>query len=829
MAQRPHLVVPPQFSSSSDFTSPSSGPRDQFRLPPRERTQHANALAAQVTEIASVAIEAVEAQREAGVANGNGIYVTFESEPMFELKFESLDVSRSGIELCTVKRLPDARTQATVFVPDGKLGYFLRKIEAYRDEQTKPRKEGAASRPKNQDLVESISNIQQAALEALWLEEGLPFPQDNSVRTWEVWLRRSGSIDHLSRLHEFARQFDLVVGQQFISFVDRVVVHVRGTAANLARSVDILGMIAELRAPKTTAAFFTNMDGKEQSEWVQELSDRIVPPVGNAPYVCLFDTGVSHPHPLLVKIADPADRHTYKPAWGLNDNKNHGTPMAGLASYGDLTGLLESSAPVQATHWLESVKIVHEPDPTNPDLYGAVTRESTYRVEVIPDRTRVFCMAVTSPDGRARGRPSSWSAAVDALSSGADDAQRRLFVLSAGNTDPGQRRNYPSSNMTDPIHDPAQAWNAVTVGGYTDKALIDSIQYPGWAPLAAQGDLSPSSCTATTWQARWPIKPDIVLEAGNMGKNPAFQDPDYIDDALLLLSTNRSTIAGNLLTSFRDTSAAAALGAQLAAATWSKYPTLMPETIRALLIHSARWTPAMGARFTRPDGSIDYRNLLRCFGFGVPDTQKLFFSLDNSLTLLAEEEIQPFHKDDDRVKTRELKLHSLPWPRDELQALGANKVRLRVTLSYFVEPSPGERGWGMKYGYPSHGLRFAVKKPLESIADFEKRVNRAERDEGYSAPQLSDAGWRFGARERGLSSLGSIHSDVWEGTAAELAARGHIAVYPTMGWWNKRQQLEGWKKSTRYSLVVSIETPELSTDIYSPVATQIGVPISVAV
>jgi len=354
------------------------------------------------------------------------------------------------------------------------------------------------------------------------MEDGMSFPQDNDTRTWEVWLRKADAIDHLVRLREFAPTFDLAVGQQFVTFVDRTVVHVRGSATNLARSVEILGMIAELHAPKTTAAFFTDLDGKEQTEWVRELADRIVLPPANAPFVCLFDTGVSHPHPLLSKLADAADRHTYKPAWGLNDSDNHGTPMAGLACYGDLTGLLESANPVQATHRLESVKVIHKPDPHDPDLYGAVTQESTYRVEVIPDRQRVFCMAVTSTDGRARGKPSSWSAAVDSLASGAADEQRRLFILSAGNTDPAQRANYPYSNFTDSIHDPAQAWNAVTVGGYTDKTIVDAVQYPGWTPLAAQGDLSPSSCTATTWQARWPIKPDIVLEAGNMARNPAF-------------------------------------------------------------------------------------------------------------------------------------------------------------------------------------------------------------------------------------------------------------------------------------------------------------------
>ncbi len=41
-----------------------------------------------------------------------------------------------------------------------------------------------------------------------------------------------------------------------------------------------------------------------------------------------------------------------------------------------------------------------------------------------------------------------------------------------------------------------------------------------------------------TWKrTRWPIKPDIVIEAGNLGSHPDHDDPDYIDDSLQLLST----------------------------------------------------------------------------------------------------------------------------------------------------------------------------------------------------------------------------------------------------------------------------------------------------
>jgi len=37
-------------------------------------------------------------------------------------------------------------------------------------------------------------------------------------------------------------------------------------------------------------------------------------------------------------------------------------------------------------------------------------------------------------------------------------------------------------------------------------------------------------------------------------------------------------------------------------------------------------------------------------------------------------------------------LHDLPWPTEQLQALGGAQVTLRITLSYFIEPNPGERG-----------------------------------------------------------------------------------------------------------------------------------------
>jgi len=53
----------------------------------------------------------------------------------------------------------------------------------------------------------------------------------------------------------------------------------------------------------------------------------------------------------------------------------HGTEMAGLALYGDLTPLLAGSMPVVLTHRLETVKILppRGKKPHPPDNWGSVT------------------------------------------------------------------------------------------------------------------------------------------------------------------------------------------------------------------------------------------------------------------------------------------------------------------------------------------------------------------------------------------------------------------------------------------------------------------------
>ena len=149
---------------------------------------------------------------------------------------------------------------------------------------------------------------------------------------------------------------------------------------------------------------------------------------------------------------------------------------------------------------------------------------------------------------------------------------------------------------------------------------------------------------------------------------------------------------------------------------------------------------------------------------------------------------------------------------------------MRVTLSYFIEPSPTRRGAQSRYRYASHQLRFDLREPDEANDDFRKRINQKAKAEVEDRPTRSGEpdGWYVGSETR---NRGSLHTDIWEGTAADLAARGLIAIYPVTGWWKELQARDQSQLGARYALLIPIETPVEEVDIWMPVAIEAGIPI----
>lgn len=835
--KRRHLVLE-KTSEAKPYTAHKAPGGAKPVLPELNRAQHGGALNAQLQELKPLAAVVKERQEEIGLEAGLGIQIQFLSRPDADLAFEKLasEAKHKGIELLSVQEVDGKAVVANVFVPDGQLQHFEKLVVDYLNEK---KTEAGVARD-NKKLLNTIGSIRASALTGLWTDapELLPADQDEQF-WWEVWLRRAkGDAGHY--LHDFRRIAALAgcqVSDAVVEFPERSVVVMFGSQRQLAQSVMLLNCVAELRRAKDTAAFFVGLTIPEQRQWAADLAARlqIEPDTNDVPRVCLLDSGVNRAHPLLEPLMDQADLHTVNAAWGAHDQANHGTGLAGLAAYGDLHEHLASNQPVQIGHRLESVKLTPNQGANAGDdkhharlFIDAVTLPETH----FGERKRVFTSAVTATDYRDFGRPSAWSSTVDALASDAlgEGAFPRLFVLSAGNIDDRNHwMQYPASLAVNQIHDPGQSWNALTVGAFSTKINLNEPNAAAFTPIAPEGALSPFTTTSSQWTNRaWPLKPDVVFEGGNAATDGVAADNFA---SLELLTTNNQPLT-RLFWTTNATSAASALCARMAAQIMAAYPQLRPETVRALIVSSAEWTEAMLQMFP-PQGAQRTKQenlaLIKHCGWGVPDLNRALWSAGNSLSLVIEDQLNPYVKEGSTIKTREMNFHALPWPLEQLEALQDTQVEMRVTLSYFIEPNPSARGSTSKYHYPSHRLRFAVRRPLESVENFQARINAATvREEEGRVAAPADPEWLLG---EGLRHRGSLHHDIWRGSAADLASRGFIGVYPANGWWRTRQAQERYGLPARYSLVVSIHTPGVDIDLYTPIeqliAAQVAVPIIV--
>tara|TARA_R110002095_G_scaffold178312_1_gene155630 strand:- start:570 stop:3116 length:2547 start_codon:yes stop_codon:yes gene_type:complete len=809
---------------------------------------HAARLKQHIKNVEKDFKDEAERRKEIGKSDDFGLILNVESAPGYPLKFTSLEKKPSklkdGINLLNVRyRVENGETVtcASILVPYGELDTLANKIEAYAD-RSKDSHSKKGVNPSNADLLSNINSIGSAALNALWTEAE-PLPETQDEIWWELWVSRAARATNkqkkwLEQFEEERVRLGLETNQFRLRLPDNDIILVKARLAELESSLDLLNSLTEIRKVRPCSVDLSELSGGEQHDWVDEAISRIQWPSEDAPAVCILDTGVNHAHPLLVNLLSENDLDSIVPQYGVADHPDqrsaHGTPMAGLAAYDDLRQLMLSTQRWLQTHRLESIKIIHDGNEHDPENYGAVTQEAVARPESKnPDRQRVYCLALTQNTPLDDGRPSSWSAAIDASASGSQEENnpKRLIMVSAGNHRNFLTYEYPKTLYESRIENPAQSWNSITVGAITRKNSIAEADDESRRSrtLAGFEELSPFSRTSKNWEPRWPIKPEIVMEGGNLAQSEAGHIVQK--DSLELLST-ASHFHTRPFTSMNATSAATASASRLAAQLMAKHPNHWPETYRGLMVHSAEWRNNM---LKGNDGSKRHiQEVMRQYGFGEPHQPRLFGSGESGVTMIIEDTIQPYDPESKAgaASLGYFNLHDLPWPKDVLDVHPDVELKMKVTLSYFINPCPGSRSWekNQKYHYASHLLRFKVKNKDESEEKFQRSLQKMiELDEddsveiGSPAP---DNKWVIGRKLRGKA--GSVVHDIWYGPAAQLSEMGQIAIFPVKGWFASRSFPEGHefydchKFPVRYSLIISIDA-EQEIGLYTSVSNLISI------
>jgi hypothetical protein len=824
------------YANTLDYQYPRNAFPPGLELSQRNRNQHGNRILNQLNAIRQQFDIPANVDLPPGILQDNVIYVDFISDWGHFMDFGALEQDREDphFQILNIREEqedtednPIFRYHVTLMMTQGGIGSFITKINDYINRNGQYRGQDTGH-PKYYKLFSNIETIQAATLRSFWTDEPeYPFPEDNEDIWWEAWFRKTTNDDfRIRRVLENLVTVGVQVGEAELIFAEHRVRLIKGTPTQLSQSILLLDNLSELRKPQETADFICHRDADFQDdlEWMNDLSQRTENGVDeDSVLICLLDSGVNNNHPLIASFLPNNRLYSYKPVdWGTGDNwpnGGHGTGVAGLALYGDMVDALADPAAIRILHGLESFKIIHSGDPNDPELYGAITEFAASSPLVdLPNNLRVFCLTITDKNLSFRGRPSAWSAAVDKIAFGSaiDPPAPQLIIASGGNAIMINHEDYPTVNLLESIHDPAQAYNAITVGSYTRKDRIDPAT--GYIHLAPNGNMAPSNTTSATWEHQWPLKPDIVMEGGN-----ASTDGVTVSDhhALKMLTADGDYPRFTFLP-FGDTSGAAALAAKMAAELRTAYPELWPETIRALMIHSAEWTSSMLNNRTWADLNENERKvLLRTVGYGVPILENALYSANNSLTLIAEREIQPYYLDGSTGKSKEYHLFELPWPSDILAGeLFAADVTLKITLSYYIEPNPGSKNkrYVNNFHYHSHALEFAVIKERETPEQFKRRISAAaELDEDQI--DNTDEAWSI----KRVRYRGSVKKDFIKMSGADMSVRNKIAIFPKPGWYRTRKKLHKENTVVRYSLVVTIETPDINVDIVTPVLNQIAI------
>ncbi|WP_143888528.1 S8 family serine peptidase, partial [Phocaeicola vulgatus] len=395
MERYEHIITPEQIKEAIVF-SPRKAGGGKSNIPVRNRTEHAAHLQ-QLFEMARVDNERIQGEMLAvSLPARTGTYLEFAGAPANDLMTKSLEDQKAGIRLLNIRNTPinesDNQTFATVFVPHGKEGEFISKLQKYASENT------PFGKPKNDKLFRSIESVNIALLKSLWTDDICNFPTEQND-WYEVWIRINESEALENQQQTFIETLDTLQirykTNSILTFPERSVILVYANKELLTNLLQSSDQIAEFRGVKTLANFLLNEYRSEQLEWIDDVRNRVVTNTNSNSVVCILDTGLNNGHPLITDIVPDRNCATVV-GEGSADRNGHGTNMCGITIYGDLSHCIANNNPIIIDNLISSVKLLPHNNDNPKESWGYLTEQAISVSDVIfPRKNICYCMAIT--------------------------------------------------------------------------------------------------------------------------------------------------------------------------------------------------------------------------------------------------------------------------------------------------------------------------------------------------------------------------------------------------------------------------------------------------
>ena len=478
---------------------------------------------------------------------------------------------------------------------------------------------------------------------------------------------------------------------------------------------------------------------------VQELGE-VPGPSEDAPGIVVLDSGLAAGHPVLAPAV--GDAQSFLLGASAADEHGHGTFVSGIALYDDVGECLRTHSFVPELR-LFSGRILDDQNESDPRLVENQVDEAV-RYFVDNYGCRIFNLSYGDKNKPYQGRHvAGLAVTLDALSR----ELGVLFIVPTGNYDGDEDgpddwlARYPHylTGTTSTLLDPAPALNALTVGSLARHERSERWPNdPAYRPIARIDQ--PSPFTRHGPSVNGSVKPDLVDYGGNMlvdvraGRRPMAGQQGAGE-----LSTSHDFAAGRPFAEDSGTSFAAPRVANAAARILVELPEASVDLCRALLVSHARTPTACTDLFAGDEVAL--RNVT---GYGLVDRSALYRSMENCVTLWAEESIENRHHH----------FYEVPVP-DEFWSQGRRLREMTVALAF----RPPVRTTRIDYRAVAISFKLVCAGSLDEVAQsFNAAVDR------IIAPNIQEraTGRRISETAR---SRGTIQASTWTFTQPSRAMR----------------------------------------------------------